>query len=251
MSHRSDRDTVPVPEITIPIRAATIVLGSIGAALLVVHVITRVIHWSGMYVPMPIALLLDRFDVDGETSVPTWFSILLLLAIAVLAFVIARVDRPAGSRAYRWWYAVAAVALYLSIDEGAALHEIAFQPMQRLLGVTSGPLLFAWVVPGAIAVIVVAAVFVRFFLTLPKPTKISLAIAAGVYVLGALGMEMLTGALIYDIALPNTGGSLTVDLFTAVEEGLELAGAILAIRALLQYLTRFALPQRAMLVRVD
>jgi hypothetical protein len=250
MSHRIPNESVPVPEVVVPIRRAVIVLASIAAALVVIHVITRLVLWSGVYVPQPIALLLERFNVDQETAVPTWFSSLLLLGIAVVAFVLARTDRAEGSTRYRWWYAAAGVMLALAIDEAAAVHEVTFDVMQRWFGIASGPLLFAWVIPAGIAAIVVIGVFLRFFLGLPGEIRLTAGIGTAVFLAGALGMQMVKGALIYDLTPNDSGGSLPIDLLSGLEEALELAGAILVLRALLLHLARYVLPERALLLRL-
>jgi hypothetical protein len=250
MTHRNSDDTPPVAALVLAVRPVIVTLFVTTAVLLVLHVVTRVVYWAGLGTPIPIALLFERFNADAETSVPTWFSILLLMSLAVAAFVIARTTRNGAGTAHRWWYAMSAVFLYLSIDEGSAFHEIAFQPMQRLLGVTSGPLLFGWVVPAGLAVIVVGAIFLRFMLRLPTPTRVGLFIGGAVYLAGALGMEMVAGSLVQVLA-DSSGMSLSFDLLAGVEETLEMIGSILVLRALLVHLRDFVLPSRTLVVNVD
>lgn len=251
MTHRNPDETAPAAPLVVAIGPAIRLLFVITGALLVLHVITRVVFWADISVPNVIGLLFERFNVDAETSVPTWYSVMLLMSLAVVAFVIARTTRTQPGTGHRWWYAMAAVFLYVSVDEGSALHEIAFQPMQRLLGVTSGPLLFAWVVPAILAVIVVAAIFLKFFLRLPVPTRTSLLIGGIVFLVGAIGMEMVAGSLVYVLAEPGSGSSLSLDLLAGIEEALEMVGAILVLRALLLHLQRYVLPERTLVVSVE
>ena len=250
MTHRNADDTPPVAALAFTVRPLILSLFIATALLLVLHVVTRVVYWAGLGLPNAVGLLFERFNADAETSVPTWFSILLLMSLAVVAFVIGRTSRVGAGTAYRWWYAMAGVLLYLSIDEGSAFHEIAFQPMQRFLGVTSGPLLFSWVVPAGLAVIVVGAIFLPFMLRLPSSTRVGLLVGGAVYLAGALGMEMVAASLVHVLA-DGSGMSLSFDLLAGLEEGLEMAGSILVLRALLVHLRDFVLPDRALVLTVD
>ncbi len=91
------------------------------------------------------------FYVDLESSVPTWYSSVALLLAAGLCALIAR-HHTVARRAYRrHWTALAALFVLLSLDEIAMLHEYPIDPLRDALG-TTGPLYYAWVIPGVAAV---------------------------------------------------------------------------------------------------
>jgi hypothetical protein len=54
------------------------------------------------------------------------------------------------------------VFVFLSIDESAAIHEMAVEPMRRLFN-AHGLLYFSWVILGAAFVTVLAILYIRFF----------------------------------------------------------------------------------------
>ena len=99
------------------------------------------------------------FKVDREGSIPTYFSALMLLAAAGALAVIARRER--GRRYARHWTGLAAIFLYLSVDEAVGIHELTIDPTRELLGVR-GFLLFTWVVPAAALLVVFAVAYWRF-----------------------------------------------------------------------------------------
>ncbi len=237
--------------LTIDVRRISLVLLIVAGGLFVVHLITRVVHWTVGGVPAPIAIFLERFDMDSETTVPTWFSAILLLLIAGAALLIAIMSKQLVLPRAPWWCATAIIFVLLSLDEASAVHEITVVPLQRLFGITSGPLLFAWVIPAGIAVVIVAALFARFFLSLPTDTRKDSAIGAGVWLFGVLGMEMISAALVYTLAVPGSGSSLSLDVLAGIEETIEMVGAILILRALLLHLRRHVLPRRQFQVRIS
>ncbi|HEX5878718.1 MAG TPA: hypothetical protein VF468_10405 [Actinomycetota bacterium] len=92
------------------------------------------------------------FDVNSEGNVPSWFSSMLLMGCALVAALLAALVRRAGGRDARCWAGLAVILSLLSLDEAVALHERLGGPAGEVLGdATRGPLHFAWVVPGAVA----------------------------------------------------------------------------------------------------
>src|SRR5690606_4741708 len=92
-----------------------------------------------------------------EGSVPTLYASVLLLLNAILFFVLFRVTEPAYSRSV--WLVLSLVFCFLAVDEYAVLHERLSDPVRERLGV-DGYLYFAWVIPYAIGVALLALIVV-------------------------------------------------------------------------------------------
>jgi hypothetical protein len=173
----------------------------------------------------------ERFSLDGEGNVPSWYSSTTLLICSVLLGFIAAARRRSGDRWWRHWGGLAAVFLYLSIDEGASLHELAVEPVRDVLGV-GGFLYWAWVIPGMAAAGLVALSYRRFVRALPPETRRRFLWAAGLFVGGAIGMEMLSGPWAEAHGKRNAGFAV----FFTIEETLEMAAVAIFLYALLRYL---------------
>jgi hypothetical protein len=130
---------------------------------------------------------------------------------------------------------LAVLSLIFSFDEGASIHELATQPLQRLFGQNlPGYLHFAWVIPAAIIVIAILSFFMKFFFSLPRRTQILFIISVLVYICGALGMEMISA----NYAEVNGIKNIVYNVLVTLEETLEMTGMVIAIYALLDYIQR-------------
>ena len=169
-----------------------------------------------------IEALLPKLSLSYESNLPTWFSSSLLLACAVAAGAIAA-SRPAW---HRHWWAIAALAGWMSLDEAAELHE-------HLGGhiAASGVLYFDWVIPATAIVAVLVLLFVPFIRALHPPTRMRLVVAGALYIGGALVMELPLGWWTEQYGTDGFGYA-TIDW---VEEALEMVGATLAFVALLAH----------------
>ena len=181
----------------------------------------------------------DRYDVFGETllrrlgnvstenTFPTWLAAVLLLTTALMCWVVGHVAK--ADRFY--WNGLGVVLILLSVDEVASFHEAAAGPLRRLLDLDGG-LYYAWVIPAVVLVVSAVIVFWRFLFRLPPSLRNQLMLASALYVVGAVGFEILEGVLSTDDQRDSFGFFALV----TVEEFLEMAGAALAIDALLGYL---------------
>ena len=176
------------------------------------------------------------FYVDSEGNIPTFFSsILLTLASLLLAFI-AVLKRSSQDPYRRHWAILSLILLFMAVDEAAGLHE-----MLNKVGwlVTGGQhkedrtiFFYGWVLFGMAMVMIVALSYLKFFLSLPARTRIHFFTAAAVFVGGAIGVEILGGYY----AKSHGEGNFQFSMFATVEEGLEMAGVIVLINALLNYL---------------
>ena len=173
---------------------------------------------------------LITFDLDAESNLPTWFASMSLLACAILLGRIAARARATGARFAGHWRALAVIFAALSLDEVARIHE----HLGRLQGLwdTHGLFYFAWVIPGAAAVLALTAVFARFLFQLPAATRGRFIAAGVVFVAGALVVEAIGGWRAETMGMNN----MTHSLIATVEEVLELAGVAMFLVALLRHL---------------
>jgi hypothetical protein len=192
---------------------AVAVVSALGLAIEVAH--TRS-HSDTM------ELLVAKLSLSYEANLPTWLSSSLLLACAVAAGAIAAA-RPAW---HRHWWAIGALAAWMSIDEAVELHE-------HLGGFfdIGGVLYFDWVIPASGIVVALVIAFWPFVRALPAATRTRLVIAAAIYIGGALVMELPLGWWTEQRGNDGFGYAL-IDW---IEETLEMIGVTLALVALVAH----------------
>lgn len=150
-------------------------------------------------------LLLQLFDLDEENNLPTWFSSFVLLNVAF--FVHLKASEPGLEKRSHWRF-IALGFFLLAIDEVAGMHETFNSSIE-----------INWAIPGAILVLFVAAAFVPFLLSLRGRLAASFVFAGALFVSGAIVTELLSE----DMDSDSWGYALAV----ALEEGLEMSGALL------------------------
>lgn len=186
--------------------------------------------------------LLPMLFVGQDDSLPAWYSSVILLFCAVLLAGIARVARRSGEPYVFHWAALAAIFLYLAVDEGVAIHE-KLSPLGRAMlrgaGIESGVVSRAWVVPGAIFALVVALVYLRFLLRLPARTRRLFVVAGVLFVGAAIGMEVATDAYVYlQGGPPNLTAAdnvMRTVILPHVEEFMEMLSIVVFVYALLAH----------------
>lgn len=227
---RSSAEHVPADPIRwrLPRRAIICTLGFIVLGLVVAG--AAGVFWPEVPGARLLSALILLFDLDSELNVPTWYASSALLFCAGLLAVIFLSKRRLHDPAAPSWGWLAAVFLCLSLDEAAAIHERSVPLVQNLLH-PRGLLTFAWVIPGVIFLTIFVLVFLKFLRDLPFDTRVRFVVAGAVYVGGALGLEMVGGAVF------EKGGKNTVfHVLVLVEETLEMLGVVIFIDALLRYM---------------
>jgi len=205
---------------------------------------------------------LRLFDVGEERSIPTWFESTQFLLCSILLAVITVAKKQRSDRYSLHWGVLSIILLLLSLDEVASIHEAIGQETERLLhsitGFTaSGAISFFWVVPGAVFVFIVLLAYLKFLAHLPQTTRRLFLFAGALFVLGALGIEMLTAQVvsssggIANWVVSSSGGivdresasaipTILKGLQTSVEEMFEMLGLTAFIYALLAYISSYA-----------
>lgn len=171
--------------------------------------------------------LADKFNLNREANVPSWYSSSSILLAAGLLWLVARLHQRHQLPFARHWKALAAVFVLLSLDEAASFHEM-------MLIDIKGPrfFYFAWLMVGVPMLALLAVAYFRFLFALPLRTRNLFLGAASIYIAGAAGMEMLDGWW----ASLHGSRNLTYGLLTTLEETLEMLGIAIFIYAILDYL---------------
>jgi len=175
--------------------------------------------------------LVDIFDTDREGNVPAWYSSATLLVCSILLALIASARKANGVSLWHYWLGLSVIFLFLSLDEGASIHEVAILPLREYLHAGSY-LYFTWVVLGIGFVVVFLLTYFRFIVDLPPPTRGQFLVAGTFYLSGTIGMELLGG----DYAFRHSTENMTYVLITTIEEFLEMVGILLFIYALMTYI---------------
>jgi hypothetical protein len=167
--------------------------------------------------------LFNAVDPNREHNVTSWLNASLwLVAGVVVGGAAVRATRYRAS-----WWVFAAACTYFSLDETVSLHERLNRPLAGATG--DNPFLhYGWVVPGAAVTLLIVLLLLRLVLSLPDAARSGLLAGGALFVLGALGFELLESFNTTVLA----GHVLTI-ILPAVEEWLEMTGVVLCIASVL------------------
>lgn len=196
----------------------SVLLAPLSAALYVmVRRTESYMPWDGWN------LAWTAFDIGEEGNVAVWIASTLWLFLAAFAALAA----VTAQRFRKSWWLFAAVSALASADEAGQLHEKLFVVGDRLAPYVPLDLHYNWVIPGTILALVVGALLMRMVLALRRPIMFSLIGAGGLFLLGAVVVETLTGYVHRREGLTDLYVTLTY-----VEESFELIGVAWAVIAL-------------------
>jgi len=173
----------------------------------------------------------NLFNIATEGNIPTYYSsITILFASFLLGFI--SLFRKTNGLSYSLWLILSIIFFYLSIDESVQIHERVGTLFEDNFNFT-GYLSWAWVVPYGLSVIIFSVVYYfKFLPQLPKKIFWLFIISGSIYIIGAIGFEML--------AAKNHSSSFFSEILNAIyysiEEFLEMLGIALFIYSLLLYI---------------
>ncbi|MCI5126258.1 MAG: hypothetical protein D3925_17735 [Candidatus Electrothrix sp. AR5] len=177
-------------------------------------------------------------DLDIEKNIPSFYSAFAIFLCSLLFFCISSLEKNQGRRR-AYWLGLAAVFLFLSLDEAFALHEglgdVTEEYIQRK-GIlqASGLLYFPWIIPYSILTTLLGVLYCRFILCLPRKTTVLLIFSAIIFLTGAGIFDMLGGRE----AEVNGYYSITYTVLYTIEEFLEMNGIVLLMYTLLDYIEK-------------
>lgn len=178
--------------------------------------------------------VLRIFSIGAESGFATWVTIIMMLSIALVSVLIGLAERAAASSRWKQWVAVAAVFLFASLDEQIQLHEMWVEPFREIFSITTGPFILAWVIPAIALAAVLALIFLPFVLRLPARTRVWVIASVGLWLAGAIGIEMVDSATFEwrQAMEPVTARWVSAIMYTT-EEAMEMLGVATLLHALL------------------
>ena len=212
-------------EVYITLRPGAVLKTLLFIALLffVLHIGLQLSKFYGG--PDKLLFFSNIFNVGEESTIPTWFSLLILLMSAVICGFIAYTKYKRKETYRMHWAFVGLVFLFLSIDEVALMHEQIIDAITR--NDTSGGI-GGWYIYAAVAVALVAIPLMRFWWQVPNKTKYLLVASAFVYLFGAVFLDVWGGNYVGQ-------GFLHEGIIVGIEELFEMIGACLFVYVLLDY----------------
>lgn len=230
----------PGINVIIDIRRVINLLLCIVTTLVITGTIANVIIYQ--VAPSPehkLARLMHRFDLGFEPSLPNWYSSFALLASSGLLAIIGLAKWRAADRFFKHWLALAVIFLGLSIDEGVRMHEMIHTAVVHFVDV-HGILYLQTIVPTLLIVVIIGLCYLPFLKHLERRTSMLFVCAGAIYVLGAVGIDVVGGMFIEQQGIASLGHTIS----QSVEESFEMLGIVLFLYALLDYIRRLIGPIR-------
>lgn len=205
----------------------------ITICLFALHITLQYLNWEVYYQQNgQVYELTNRFDLDDESSVPTWFSQGLFMLIGLGALMIAHFQN--AKKPKRLWRLIGVLGIIFSIDEIAGLHEFTLQTLHVIFFEDAGPTEVdnAWLI--VLPFVLIAGIWIlwNLYKYVPKRTLILIGVAGMVFLSGAIGVDLLT-------SITERESFLNQGLLTGLEEILELLSISVIIYALADHIERF------------
>lgn len=171
----------------------------------------------------------NRFDMDDEQSIPTWFVQVILFLISLSALFTAILSQ--NTRIKRIWYVLSIGGLAGSVNEIAGVHELVLQNLHVSVYGLSTPTLTqnAWLLIIPPVALACGLFFREFSKFIPRRTYIFTVFGAILYFSGTIGVEIASNG-----ALKST--FLYQGILVALEETLELIGSCVILYAIIDNL---------------
>ncbi|MGV3587890.1 MAG: multidrug transporter [Adhaeribacter sp.] len=201
--------------------------------LFVAHTVALTLKFSTLESNRVITLLDKYFNFNNEANFPSFVSAINLLIAAGLIFYIRRISENTASRNNkRFWFVLGCIFVFLCFDEATQIHEEIILTIRSRVPDLPGFLYYAWVIPYSILFLSVVIYCFRFVLALPVKTRNLFFLSGFLFVSGAIGCELVEGYI-----EKFYGRNLVYNLFTTIEETLEMVSIIIFIYALLDYIS--------------
>ena len=171
-----------------------------------------------------IAPTFRALDLNREGNLPTMYSAGLLLCAATLALVLAWMTRRPS------WMVATAALLATVVDEIVQIHEWVAHQVADLLDI-DGFRNYSWTLLALVSLAIVGWPLLRFLRSLSSPARTYAIAAIGIYLSGAVGLEIVGGLI---DAATDDGNPASLRAVIQFEELAEMIGASLMSVALAQ-----------------
>lgn len=175
-----------------------------------------------------------QLDLNNEENIPTVYaSVILLLCAASLLFIGFKKFKDGDNYKYAW-IVLGIIFIFLSYDEYFCFHDPLSEQIRQQIEVPAS-LYFAWVIPYSVFTLIFVLIYLKFWIDLPKPYKLLFFLSGSIFVIGALGYEMIGAPFTVQWGRGNT----FYLYYTTVEETLEMVGIALFLYTLVRYIAEF------------
>lgn len=167
----------------------------------------------------------QKFDLNSEANLPTWFSTILLFSVACLTFIIFRYSVLQSQKTFvqTFWVILSVIFCFLSFDEAAKIHEIIDESL---------PIKWVFIyLPFALVLLIFIIYYFTYF---DKDKKIYNYILGGMftYAIGGMGCEFLS-TILYPLPF------ILQQTEIIFEEGFEMFGTTLLIIGCIKELIKY------------
>ncbi len=173
-------------------------------------------------------------DVGQEGNIATWFSSMLWLSAASMAFLSYRISTVKCIAPTIGWLLLSVLLFYAALDEGAEIHEYLGSTLVKFIAQTDGangvtffglnwnePFWFLVLGPLAVGGFITAIFYFKAYFPASNTSRILVLSGSLIVLIGALGIEALNSTLLQSLS-PHHAIRHIMGL---LEEGLEMAGA--------------------------
>lgn len=178
---------------------------------------------------------MDLFFFEFEKNIPSFFSAFLLVLAGYLLRLVYRHYSDHGLKGGIYWKFLSFLFYFLAMDEWFSLHENLNFVESNILSAPS------WLLFYLPATIMLGIALVQFLKILPKATLLMFIVSGCIYVMGAAGFEMISSW-----ASTFHFNDIRYQAILLCEDGLEMVGVLLFIKAILQYLATLTVPHSSL-----
>lgn len=201
---------------------------SIELLLIIAYIITHVASS-----PLSVGPLRKLFDLNGDLSIPGWFSSIQLFIVSAILFIISRRNQRKQYLPASFFMTVSLIFLFLSMDEGAAIHEKITLIARKL---SLDWMMFkgshgAWIMVYTVIAVPVIFLVMRYFRTAWIHFRRESLIAIGgatVFIMGAVGFEIISY-----LFLRSASTTVLYNVEVIFEEFFEMSGISVILYAVL------------------
>jgi hypothetical protein len=189
----------------------------------------------------------NYFDLDNDMSVPSWFASLQYLFIGIPTFISAMRLGKGSLISRRFLYFIAAISVFLALDEAVGIHEqitvvaqkLDIQFLKSFSFGNHGTWISLYAVLGIILILLVYRDLLSIWISYRKE-GLYIFVGGIILVMGEVGFEVISY-----LFLRNSASDLLYSLEVVVEEFFALAGVSLIFYGVMLFLMKIQQEDRS------